>query len=303
MARQTPVNSRAVAITFGILGVLFFSTKAVFVKLAYAHDIDPVSLLLLRMAFALPFYLAMVVSHRKGSALASREYLYIFLAGFFGYYLASYLDFLGLKYVKASVERLILFTYPTLVVLLSFLFLKKKISRGQGLALLLSYTGILLVFMPELVRHQNENVTLGAILIFLSSLSYASYIVGSGWIIPKVGATRFTSYCMTVSCSLVIIHYTVQVNDFSTLLMLPGPVYGYGLLMAIVSTIIPSYLVSLAIKNIGANQFAIFGTLGPISTIVLSYIFLSERLAPLQLIGGAVVIFGVLLAEIKKSRS
>ncbi|MDW3197513.1 MAG: DMT family transporter [Cytophagales bacterium] len=296
------MNKRLLPVAIGIIGILFFSTKAVFVKLAYAYGIASVPLLTLRMVFSLPFYIAtLAFMGGKSNNTTRKDLLWIFLFGFLGYYLASFLDFQGLKYIKASVERLILFIYPSLVLLLSALFLKQKATKIQVIALAISYIGILFVFVPEVEADSSSNTLLGGVLVFLSGLSYASYIVGSGWLIPKLGATRFTTYCMLVSCSLVILHFFLQGGTWDEIINYPYQVYVITLLMAVISTVVPSYFVSIAIKGLGANQFAIFGSLGPVSTIVLAYFFLEETLSTTQFIGGLVVVAGVMAAEKFKS--
>lgn len=298
------MNERTLPVTLGIIGIFFFSTKAVFVKLAYAYGIDSVPLLTLRMMFALPFYLgSMLIMGGRSNTTTKKDLLWVFLFGFLGYYLASYLDFQGLQYIKASVERLILFIYPSLVLLISAVFLKQKATRTQILALAISYAGILFVFVPELETGGPSRVLIGGILVFLSGLCYASYLVGSGWLIPKIGATRFTTYCMLVSCLLVVLHYILQGGTIHAIVSFPTEVYLIALLMAVVSTVIPSYLISFAIKKIGANQFAIFGSLGPVSTIVFAYFFLEEMLTVTQIIGGVIVIVGIILAEKLKAAS
>lgn len=293
-----------IPVFLGILGILFFSTKAVFVKLAYAYGISSVPLLALRMVFSLPFYIAsMIILGGKSNPTSRKDLSWIFLFGFMGYYLASYLDFQGLQYIKASVERLILFIYPSLVLLLSALFLKQKATRIQVVALTISYVGILFVFVPEVEAGDQKNTLLGGLLVFLSGLSYAGYLVGSGWLIPKIGATRFTTYCMMVSCSIVILHYLIQGGSFEEITAYPYQVYVIALIMAVISTVVPSYLISLAIKELGANQFAIFASLGPISTIVLAYFFLEETLTMTQLAGGVIVIAGIIVAEKFKAKT
>lgn len=295
------MSKRLLAVGIGILGVLLFSTKAVFVKLAYEYGIDAVPLLALRMIFSLPFYLIVLLWVGRSRSTEKMDLLWMFLFGFLGYYLASYLDFQGLKYVKASVERLILFIYPSLILLISFFFLKKKVTRVQILAIAISYVGIAFVFLPELQIGTNSNVLLGGTLVFLSGLSYASYIVGSGWLIPKIGASIFTSYCMIVSCLLVLGHFFIQGGVWPDLFHFPKEVYFIALLMAFFSTVVPSYLISFAVKSLGANQFAIFASLGPISTIVLAFFFLGETLSWIQFVGGFTVIGGILVAEKFKS--
>lgn len=255
-------QSKGFAIAIGIMGILFFSSKAVMVKLAYLYEIDAVSLLLLRMIFALPFYVVISLLQKPviDRNLIGKDYLFLAGFGFIGYYLASYFDFQGLTYIKAGLERLILFVYPTLVFLISFIFLKKPITRNQVIAIVVTYFGIAIVFSSELSHGQSENVVLGAVLIFLSALTYAGYLVGSGYLIPKFGATRFTSYAMIISCICVITHYLVT-TDVSAIFTLPHEVYWIGLLMAVVATVIPSYLISFSIKTLGAGNFSIMGSL------------------------------------------
>ncbi|SMD32337.1 EamA-like transporter family protein [Reichenbachiella faecimaris] len=262
---------RILGVVLALLGVVLFSAKAVMVKLAYQYDIDAVSLLLMRMLFALPFYLviALVKRPKDTKVMNSRIYLWILGLGIVGYYLASLFDFLGLQYIKASLERIILFIYPTIV---------------------LTYFGIVLAFSLELSL-EGKGLLIGGSLIFLSATTYASYIAGSGWLIPKIGATVFTSYAMIVSCLCVLIHYGL-VGDFN-LLNYPNEVYGLGLAMAILSTVIPSYLVSYSIKMIGAPSFAIVASFGPISTILLADYFLGESMHWAQWLGTVLVLIGV----------
>ena len=268
------------------------------VKMAYVYEVDTVSLLLLRMAFSLPIYSVIAFTTKLKTAITRKDVRWLVFLGFIGYYLASYFDFLGLQYIKAGLERLILFVYPTLVLLLSFVFLKERITKFQILGVVITYVGIIVIFYSEFSINDNDKLWLGAGLIFLSALTYAGYLVGSGWIIPRFGPKLFTSYAMIVSCVVVIIHYLI-VGNFE-ILNLPTEVYWIGLIMAIFATVIPSYLVSYSIQMLGATNFSIFGSLGPVSTIVLAYIFLGEVLSVTQLIGGLVIIVGIILAEKKR---
>ncbi len=271
------------------------------VKLAYQYEIDSISLLLLRMLFAFPFYLVVSIVKRPKEKLQSNDYLWLLGLGMVGYYLASYFDFLGLQYIKASLERLILFIYPTLVLLLSYIFMGKTITKKQALGVIVTYIGVVIIFSNELAINQEDRVLYGAVLIFLSALTYASYLTGSGWLIPKFGATVFTSYAMMISCACVVMHY-IYTKEVS-ILSFPAEVYWIGLAMAFFATVIPSYLISYAIKILGANNFSIFGSLGPVSTIVLAYIFLDENLTLIQLLGSVVVISGIFIAEKRKKKA
>ncbi len=293
-------KSRTLAVIAGIVGILLFSSKAVMVKLAYTYGVDSLSLLLLRMVFALPFFLLVAVLNKPQTKISYNDFFWLVGLGLLGYYLASYLDFLGLQFIKASLERLILFIYPTLVVIISYFVFKKKITQRQVFGILITYLGIIVIFGSELQFSDTKNVALGGILIFLSAITYASFLVGSGWLIPKLGSAVFTSYSMIVSCLAVVIHYAL--TNRSTLLVFSSEVYILGFLMAILTTVIPSFLISYAIKTLGASEFSIFGSLGPVSTISLAYTFLDERITVLQFIGAFVIVLGIFVAEKKIKR-
>ncbi|GAA0891052.1 DMT family transporter [Fulvivirga kasyanovii] len=293
-------RTQLIAVMVAVVGIIFFSAKAVIVKLAYEYDVPAVSLLLLRMSFALPVYITIALIKRPSSPekITGKDYLWLFAFGFIGYYLASLFDFLGLQYVKASLERIILFVYPTLVILITWLFFKKVPTRVQVMAILLSYAGVFITFSEELGVSGEENVLLGGVLVFLSALTYASYLVGSGYLIPKFGVVVFTSYAMIISCVCVVVHYLL--TSYDNVFSYPAEVYWLGFLMAMISTVIPSYMISYAIKHLGAPNFSIIGSLGPISTIILANIFLGETLSYLQIIGAVVVICGIILVSRKK---
>jgi drug/metabolite transporter (DMT)-like permease len=295
------LSKRSVAVIFAVAGILLFSTKAIFAKLMYQMGVDHMSALMLRMLFASPVYFIIFFGIKKSANTTSaKDHLYLFLLGFVGYYLASFLDFKGLTYIKASLERLILFIYPTLVIIISALVLKKHISNVQKMGVLITYLGIVIVFLPELVSsssQSNAHVVTGALLIFFSALTYAIYLVGSQWLIPKFGAKKFTTIAMLWSGFFVLCHYTATSDAPVSILEWNYEVYLLGAAMGLISTILPSFFISFAIHKLGAAEFSIFGSLGPVSTIVLAYVFLGERLTPLQIAGSLVVISGVVLAE------
>ncbi|OIQ40600.1 MAG: EamA family transporter [Bacteroidetes bacterium MedPE-SWsnd-G1] len=290
------------SVLIAIAGIVMFSAKAVMVKLAYQYNVSSLHLLVFRMVFALPFYLGLLYFFRPQNPkeIRNSDYVWLILFGFIGYYLASYFDFLGLKYIKAGLERIILFIYPTLVLLISRMFLKTKITSKQLIAILITYVGVVIAFWGE-INLEGSNIALGAFLIFLSALTYASYLVGSGWLIPKFGVMAFTSLAMIVSTVCVIAHYSI--TDRGDLLNYSFEVYLLGFLMAIISTLIPSFLVSLAIKRMGANNFSIIGSIGPISTIILAYLFLDERLSIVQILGAFIVILGVVFISKNKKKT
>ncbi|MDP6922881.1 MAG: DMT family transporter [Lutibacter sp.] len=282
-----------------LAGIILFSAKAIMVKLAYQYQVSAMHLLLFRMLFSLPFYLMVILYFRPENKenIRKTDYLRLCLFGALGYYLASYLDFLGLQYLKAGLERILLFVYPTLVVLLSRVFFKTNISANQAWSMCITYLGIVLAFWEEL-QFEGDQVLWGAVLILLSALTYAIYLVGSDWLIPKFGVLVFTSYAMISATAGVAIHYLI--TDRSSLVHYPSEVYLLGFMIAIVSTLIPSFLVSLAIKKMGAPTFSILGSVGPVSTIILAYWLLDEPYSLFQLLGMAVVIIGVGRLSIKR---
>lgn len=286
------VNPKLLAVIFGILGILMFSTKAVFVKLAYRYEVDPVTILLFRMLFALPVYLLVAFGlPGNSSRMTSGNYWQILYLGIVGYYLASFFDFVGLQYITASLERLILFIYPTLVVLISAVAYKKPIKKKYWLAIAITYFGIAIIFLPDVATSSSSDILKGAFFIFLSAFTYALFIAGSGDLIPKIGSDRFTSWVMSVSCVFVIAHY-LFLYQFEWP-ELPLQVYGIGVVLAIFCTVIPSFLISRAINGLGASSFAILGSLGPVSTIVLAILILGEQITWYQLAGAVIVIGGV----------
>ncbi len=294
---------KTISILIGILGVVLFSAKAVMVKMAYQYEIAAVPLLLLRMLFSLPFYtvIAFLNKPMHPEKIRRKDYAWVVLFGMMGYFAASYFDFLGLQYIQASLERIILFLYPTIVLLLSRWFLKEKITRVQIGAILVSYVGLIITFWGAL-GIEGSNVILGGLLVFLSAITYAGYLVGSGWLIPKFGATVFTSYAMIISCLCVCLFYALT-EDLGAVWTFPAEVYYIAIAMALLSTVIPSYLISFAIKGLGAPTFSIIGSLGPVSTIILANLFLDERLSTIQLAGTVVVIAGIFLVTRKKRQS
>ena len=271
------------------------------VKLAYKYNIDALSMLLLRMLFAFPFYVVIAYYYRNEAKedTSRKDLVWLVFFGFVGYYLASYFDFVGLTYIKASLERIILFIYPTSVLLFNKWFLKRHITTNQKLAILITYFGIIVTFGSE-VQLSGNDTYLGGFFVLLSAITYASYLVGSGWLIPKFGVMRFTAYAMLVSCLCVFVHYGLfsRVDIYNY----PWQVYALGLGIAVFATVIPSFMVSISIKMISSSNFAVIAGVGPISTIILAVLFLDERLILVQILGTIVVIFGILLVSKSKSK-
>src|SRR5262245_27330049 len=279
---------------------VFFSTKAIFVKLTYLYGADAISALALRMIMALPMPLAISWYSARGGMrpLTRADWKAVLTLGFLGYYLSSLLDFMGLEYITASLERLILFLYPTIVALISWVFFKKPIGRKGVLALVLSYIGIAISFVRDL-QHTGDAtaVIIGGGLIFACTITYAIYIVGSGQMVGRIGALRFAAYATSVAAIGCLIQFALT-RPFSAL-DLPWQVYGYSLAMAVIATVLPVVLTAKAIQMIGAPKVAIIGAVGPVATIVLAWQFLGEPIGWEQIVGAALVMSGVLLISVK----
>jgi drug/metabolite transporter (DMT)-like permease len=276
------------------VGAIAASGKAVIVKLAYRHGADATTLLALRMLVALPFFVAMGAwASRRAPALSRGDLGRVALLGFSGYYLSSYLDFLGLQYISATLERLILYLSPTLVVLIALVVLRQRPTRLQVLALLVSYLGVLLAFGHD-IQLDGRRTLLGSALVFASALSYAVYLFGSGQAVVRIGAVRLTAYASTVACVLCIGQYLL-LQPLAALGRQPVPVYWLSLLNGTVCTVLPVLAIMLGVKRIGSSLAAQVSMLGPVSTIVLSVWLLDEPMGPWQGAGTVLVLLGVLL--------
>jgi drug/metabolite transporter (DMT)-like permease len=303
MQKPSPSPYFIGGIAIALLGAICFSTKAILVKLAYREDsVDAITLLALRMLFSLPFFvISATVSSKKTTNVkfTGKQWVGVAIVGLLGYYVSSLLDFVGLQYVSAGIERLVLFIYPTLVVLMSAVIFKQRVKAYQWWALVITYIGLGLAFSSEVNLNEelDSDFYLGAFLIFLCAITYALYIVGSGKLIPVVGASKFNSYAMSFAAAGVLLHYFIISRQ--SLLDLSSGVYLYSFLMAIVSTVIPSYLVTEGIRRIGYDNAAIVGSVGPVSTILQAYFFLQEPVYGLQIFGTMLILAGVLLISRK----
>jgi drug/metabolite transporter (DMT)-like permease len=289
----------AAGLLFAVAGVICFSLRPIIIKLAYAYVVDPVTLLALRMLFSVPFFIATALWSRaraEQQPLSARDIGAIAGLGLLSYYVASFLDFLGLQYITAGLGRLLQFIYPTVVVLLSALFLGKRTTGREMAALVLTYAGLVFVFWHAAGGEQ-PNLWLGAALVFASATCYAIYLVAGSEVISRVGSVRFTAYAMTVASAACIAQFFV-LRPLSAL-ELPMPVYGLSIAMALVSTVIPGFLVAEALKRIGANKVAIIGALGPVTAIVLGYVGLDEIMTTLQIVGAMFVLVGVVVISLK----
>jgi drug/metabolite transporter (DMT)-like permease len=281
-------------LAFALAGSIAFSGKAIIVKLAYRHGVDAVTLLMLRMLFALPLFVGLAWWASRGKpALARRDWVAVVGLGFSGYYLASFLDFAGLAYISASLERLILYLNPTLVLFLGVLLHGKQVTGRQLTALGVSYSGVLVVFGHELT-HLGPNVVLGAALVFGSALSYAVYLVQSGQEVQRLGSLRLTGLATTVACVLCIGQFVV-LRPVVSVFDVPTPVLWLSLLNATACTFAPVILVMLGVERLGAGLAAQTGLVGPMSTILMGVLILGEPMTAWIATGTLLVLAGVAL--------
>ncbi len=291
-------KSNAYGAGLALLAALGFSLKAIFVKLAYPYGVDAITLLALRMGFALPIFLWIGLAEQRRAAsgpLTRSDWGRLFVLGLLGYYGASILDFWGLQYISAGLERLILFTYPTLTIMIGVLFQGKPFSRREVVAVLLCYSGIGFAFIHDLGQGEAREVWIGGALVFGSSVSYALYLSGSAPMIGRLGAMRFSALAMLVSSAVTLLHFSL-VQPFTAFIQ-PLPVYGWGLAMALFATVVPVFAQSAAIRRLGAGRASLFGMVGPLLTIGFGWWLLDESISLAQMIGAALVVVGILIVS------
>lgn len=296
-------RSAFIGVALTVIGSIGFSGKPIIIKLAYQYGVDVMTLLALRMLFALPLFLAMAMwAGRAPTPLTRRDWLNVLGLGFIGYYVGSYLDLAGLQYISASLGRLILYLYPTVVLLLSAVWLKQPVTRRHLLSLALSYGGIVLVFRSELASMGTLSTTLlGALLVFCSAVTYAVYLIAGTRMIGKLGSMRFTAYA-SIAASVFVIATFMGTHGVSQLIV-PREVYGLTVILAVFSTVVPLWLLAEALRRIGANQVSLIACVGPIATVGLAHVFLGEPVTAAQLGGAGLVLCGVVIISVKSARS
>jgi drug/metabolite transporter (DMT)-like permease len=288
----------AIGLVLAMAGSIAFSGKAIIVKLAYRHGVDAVTLIMYRMLFALPLFVGMAWWASRGKpALSRRDWLGVLGLGFSGYYLASFLDFWGLQYISASLERLILYLNPTLVLVLGWLLFGRRINRLQSVAMAVSYAGVLLVFGHE-VRFDGSATLVGGALVFGSAISYAIYLVYSGEMVKRLGSLRLVGLATTVACLLCIGQFVV-LRPFSAALVAPEVVW-LSVLNAVACTAAPVLMVMMAIERIGSGLAAQTGMIGPMSTIAMGVWLLDEPFNAWIIAGTVLVVAGVLVVTRQK---
>lgn len=287
-----------------LLGAVFFSGKAIVVKLAYAYPVDASTLLAMRMLLSLPLFLGALIfttlREKNAAKMTIKDYGLITLAGLLGYYLASLFDFMGLQYITAGLERLILFTYPSIVLLISCAIKQRWPEPWQLMCMALSYIGLAVVYGHETVL-LGDNTALGVLLVFVSAVCYASYLIVGERLLKRLGTIRVTAMATLVSATAILIQINLQ-QPISIILDQPLPVWGWSLVNAVFCTFVPVFSVMTAISLIGAPRVSQLGMIGPIATIALGTWILKEPFTIWHAAGTALVILGVALLSMKKTK-
>ena len=288
-----------IGIAMAVVGSVLFSAKGVVVKLHYRHQVDAMTVLALRMLFSLPFFAAVAWwQMRRCEPLIAHDRWRILLLGLIGYYLSSYLDFIGLQYISAGLERLVLYLTPSLVLLMSVFLLKKRVSGTEWLALATCYGGTVLVFLHDAQRG-GANVWLGGAFVLGSALFYAMYLLFSGELVQRVGTLRLVAYVMCISAAASVGQFLL-LRPWS-MLSQPLAVYQLSLLNAGLCTVLPVFITMMAIARVGAPVASLAGMIGPVSTLFLAHWILDEPITAIQLLGTALVLAGIYLLSTKKT--
>ncbi len=284
---------------YAILGAIAFSGKGILIKLSYVYKVDAMTLIMYRMLFSLPLFLSMAIyaerrARRTGHGLTFQDVLGVMGLGFIGYYLSSYLDFLGLQYVSVSLERLILYLNPTMVLLLGWMLYKRKVPYKRFIAMGVSYSGVLLVFGFEMLS-AGPDVVKGSVLLFLSALTYACYLVFSEHMLKRMDSLRLVGWASTVACICCIVQFfllrPIEMMQVDT------AVLGYSLANALLCTVAPILFVMRAIERLGPSLASQIGMIGPMSTVLMGYWFLNEPIQAVIGLGTLLVMGGVFMVS------
>ena len=293
VAHHAARKSLAPGLALATFGAIAFSGKAIIVKLAYRHGVDAVTLIMLRMLFALPLFALMAWWAGRGKpALTRRDWFGVVGLGFSGYYLSSFLDFAGLAYITASLERLILYLNPTLVLLFGWIVYRRRITRWQFAGMAISYSGVLLVFGHEVSLGQSAAAAWGALLVFLSAVSYAVYLVASGEFVKRLGSLRLVGLATSVACLLCIAQFLL-LRPMSAAFEVAPEVIWLSVLNATLCTAVPVLAVMMAIERIGPAMAAQTGMVGPMSTILMGVLVLGEPFTLWIAAGTVLVVTGI----------
>lgn len=294
-------NPKVQATVLAFIAVLMFSTKSVFAKMALDINNSPISVLFMRTVIGLPVFMVIcwIIWRKNKSQHAKhyKDYIMVFALAMIGYYFSSILDFNGLQYIGASVERIVLFLYPTFVLILSAIFLKQRIKKQQIIAIVICYIGLFIAFADKLEFGGTDGFWKGIIFVAGASFTYAIFLTASNKYIPKIGSQMFTTISIASFSICIIVHFLIT-GDYSSVIQNEQYYIACGL-MALIGTIIPAYMFNSSIKHLGASNVSIISSLGPVETMVMSAFALNEFIADIQIIGTIVVIIGVIVLKLK----
>lgn len=257
------------------------------------------------MVFAFPVFLvcALVLNWKADESMTKRDWISILGFGFIGYYISPLVNFAGLQYVSVGLERMILYTYPTFVVVGGLVFFRQTVARSTWFAVGLTYVGIVIAYSGEVATTvETRWLIFGAALILLSAMTYSFFVLFSRQLLVRLGAIRFTANVLCVSCLFTFVHYGMT-GRFETLATLEAIVYKYALVLAILGTVVPSFLLGVGLRRAGAQQFAVLSTIGPVATVFLAWGFLGEAVNGAQLIGLIVTLSGGLMIALVNAKS
>ncbi|WP_455210930.1 DMT family transporter [Kaarinaea lacus] len=293
-------NHYLVGVMLVLIGTLFFSAKSIFIKKVYGFGMDPDSLMVLRMAMAAPIYLLIyLLTASRNNKVSKIDFVIICAIGVLGYYVASYLDLMGLVYISASFERMVLYLFPSFVLVISVVFLNHKLRLAEVIAFVISYMGIMVIYIQDFQSYGHE-ATYGLLLVLGSALAFSVFVVLSGKYIPKAGSVQFTSVCMLGATVAVLLHYVFNVSG--SLGSFDKKTYGFALILALFCTVLPSYLINMGIKRVGAPRAAIIATISPVFTVAMAYVFLNEVSTFTHMLGFALVIMGIAIISASKHK-
>lgn len=294
------MSSQAIGSLLALFGVFCFAIRPIFVRLVYGHGVDPTTLLFLRLGLSVPVFAAVAIWYALGKRrvrVSARDWGWIIALGLLGSYVASWLDMAGLQYVNAGLGRLILFLYPTVVLLLSAAFLGKRIGIREIAALGASYAGLALVILPS-ASLGGQDILRGAALIFAGAAAYAVYLVAASQIIARIGGVVFTANGGVAAFCACALHYHLSAGP--ALADIPAPVFAYAAVIAVVSTVLPVFIVAEALRRVGANQVALTGAIGPVTTLFLGHLGLDESMSAPEIAGAILILGGVLIVTLKR---
>jgi drug/metabolite transporter (DMT)-like permease len=294
MPKTSPMSAASAGLIFAIGSAALFAVRPIFVKLVYAQGIDSTTLIAFRMLFSMPIYAIMLLwllrDPVKKSKLSLKAIVSSSIIGLFGYYAASFLDLIGLQYVTAQLGRMILYIYPTLVVILGAIFFRERVTWRMLVSLAITYIGVAVIFGHDLQQF-DDNVIVGALFIVGSALSFAIYLIFSKSLITELGSRVFTCIALISASMGIFIHYALTRSILTPQVNAVG--LSWILVISIFCTVIPTFFTTAAVARIGANKTGIVAMVGPAFTSSFAVLILGEAFTIYHAVGIIMVVMGV----------